>query len=204
MKPFSHHWQRVAAWAVKLTFLVGSCPLLNEPVKNISFTAPYYQDPSSLSHNAENVCALLLKHSGFSFVIIFYRVISRLESYWGARTFIYKTQTLKLCHFRSFLRPSCQSGFPWRSMLATTGPCWSTRQLSDRTVFQWTLKDMVTVRASRVQEHNVSDKHGRPTASGGWCAMKSLRNSVWWMQSLFKDDTYTLGSEHGSVLPISL
>ena len=61
-------------------------------------------------------------------------------------------------------------------MLATTATCCKTRQLSDRTVFQWILKDRVAARASRVQEHNVLDKHGRLAASGGWCAMKSLRN----------------------------
>ena len=63
-------------------------------------------------------------------------------------------------------------------MLATTCPRWRTRQLSDRTVFQWSLNERVATSESRVQEHEVTDKQGRLIASGGWCAMKSLGNDA--------------------------
>ena len=39
--------------------------------------------------------------------------------------------------------------------------------------------------ASRVQEHEVMDKQGRLTASGGWCAMKSLGNVVWSLEKAY-------------------
>ena len=110
---------------------------------------------------------------------------------WGCRVHKRKPTAMAFCHLhfffpmelitfylRIFLSPLCQRGSPCKSTLMTACPCCSTRQLSDRTVFQWILKAMVATSDFKSQRHKVLDKQGRCIAAGGKCAMKSLGNHV--------------------------
>ena len=100
-------------------------------------------------------------------------------------------------YLRIFLSPLCQRGSLCKSTLMTACPCCSTRQLSDRTVFQWILKAIVAARDFKSQRHKVLDKQGRCIAAGGKCAMKSLGI----MLSKFRIMFITLGNECDSGPP---
>ena len=104
--------------------------------------------------------------------------ILKSNTNWESHIFLQVLLGQILFYLRIFLSPLCQRGSPCKSTLATACPCCSTRQLSDRTVFQWILKAIVATRDFKSQRHKVLDKQGRCIAAGGKCAMKSLGNHV--------------------------